>query len=73
MGALLNDSLSDAQVGDIVAVNASGQTLGFNNYLDGLTNTTSVNDVFALEFDFDPAGDFVSFNYVFASEEYFAY
>ena len=73
VGALLNDSLSDAQVDDIVAVNASGQTFQFNNYLDGLTNTASVNDVFALEFDFDPAGDFVSFNYVFASEEYFAY
>ena len=30
----------------------------------------SVEDLCVLEFDFDPAGDFVSFNYVFASEEY---
>ena len=34
---------------------------------------TSVNDLCALEFDFDPAGDFVSFNYVFGSSEYEAW
>ncbi|MAU75784.1 MAG: hypothetical protein CL831_02795 [Crocinitomicaceae bacterium] len=30
----------------------------------------SVNDVCILEFDFQPSGDFVSFNYVFGSDEY---
>ena len=30
----------------------------------------SVNDLCVLEFDFDPAGDFVSFNYIFGSSEY---
>ena len=30
----------------------------------------SVNDVCILEFDFHPSGDFVSFNYVFGSDEY---
>ena len=33
----------------------------------------SVNDLCVLEFDFDPAGDFVSFNYVFGSSEYEAW
>lgn len=36
-------------------------------------SVTSVNDLCALEFDFDPAGDFVSFNYVFGSSEYEAW
>ena len=30
-------------------------------------SVTSVNDLCVLEFDFDPAGDYVSFNYVFGS------
>ena len=33
----------------------------------------SVNDLCVLEFDFDPAGDYVSFNYVFGSSEYEAW
>ena len=33
-------------------------------------NVSSVNDVCILEFDFQPSGDFVSFNYVFGSDEY---
>jgi len=33
-------------------------------------SVSSVNDVCILEFDFQPAGDFVSFNYVFGSDEY---
>jgi gliding motility-associated-like protein len=33
-------------------------------------SVSSVNDLCVLEFDFDPAGDFVSFNYIFGSEEY---
>jgi gliding motility-associated-like protein len=33
-------------------------------------NVQSVNDVCILEFDFQPSGDFVSFNYVFGSDEY---
>ena len=44
------------------------------NSVPGLIGQTfavnSVEDLCVLEFDFDPAGDFVSFNYVFASEEY---
>jgi hypothetical protein len=34
---------------------------------------SSVNDVCILEFDFQPSGDFVSFNYVFGSDEYITY
>ena len=33
-------------------------------------SVSSVQDVCILEFDFQPAGDFVSFNYVFGSDEY---
>jgi len=33
----------------------------------------SVNDLCVLEFDFDPAGDYVSFNYIFGSSEYEAW
>ena len=48
--------------------------LDIANSVPGLIGQTfavnSVNDLCVLEFDFDPAGDFVSFNYVFASEEY---
>ena len=33
----------------------------------------SVNDVCILEFDFQPSGDFVSFNYIFGSNEYEAW
>ena len=33
----------------------------------------SVNDVCILEFDFQPSGDFVSFNYIFGSDEYLAW
>ena len=36
-------------------------------------NVTSVNDVAILEFDFVPVSSYLSFRYVFASEEYFAY
>lgn len=36
-------------------------------------SVSSVNDVCILEFDFQPAGDFVSFNYVFGSDEYLAW
>ena len=48
--------------------------LDIANSVPGLIGQTfavnSVEDLCVLEFDFDPAGDFVSFNYVFASEEY---
>ena len=36
-------------------------------------NVTSVNNVAILEFDFVPISSYLSFKYVFASEEYFAY
>lgn len=36
-------------------------------------SVSSVNDLCVLEFDFDPAGDYVSFNYVFGSSEYEAW
>jgi gliding motility-associated-like protein len=36
-------------------------------------SVSSVNDVCILEFDFQPSGDFVSFNYVFGSDEYLTY
>lgn len=36
-------------------------------------SVTSVNDVVILEFDFVPTSSFLSFKYVFASQEYFAY
>ncbi|MBL6657722.1 MAG: SprB repeat-containing protein, partial [Flavobacteriales bacterium] len=36
-------------------------------------NVTSVNDVAILEFDFVPVSSYLSFKYVFASQEYFAY
>ena len=36
-------------------------------------DVTSVNDVAILEFDFVPVSSYLSFKYVFASEEYFAY
>ncbi|MDB2368744.1 SprB repeat-containing protein, partial [Flavobacteriales bacterium] len=41
--------------------------------IDQNFTVTSVNDVAILEFDFVPVSSFVSFKYVFASEEYFAY
>ncbi|MDA7794532.1 choice-of-anchor L domain-containing protein [Flavobacteriales bacterium] len=36
-------------------------------------NVSSVNDVAILEFDFVPVSSYLSFKYVFASQEYFAY
>ena len=36
-------------------------------------NVSGVFDVCILEFDFQPSGDFVSFNYVFGSDEYLTY
>jgi gliding motility-associated-like protein len=58
--------------------NAEGTTLGGNNFgasdpdLDILaTNTT--NDRAVLEFDFIPAGNDITFRYVFGSEEYNEY
>ena len=36
-------------------------------------SVSSVNDLCVLEFDFDPAGDYVSFNYIFGSSEYEAW
>ena len=36
-------------------------------------SVASVNDLCVLEFDFDPAGDYISFNYVFGSSEYEAW
>ena len=41
--------------------------------IDQNFNVTSVNDVAILEFDFVPVSSYLSFKYVFASEEYFAY
>ena len=41
--------------------------------IDQNFTVTSVNDVAILEFDFVPVSSFLSFKYVFASEEYFAY
>lgn len=38
--------------------------------IDQAFTVGSVNDLCVIEFDFDPAGDFVSFNYIFGSEEY---
>ena len=71
---LLDDSLAQAQIDDIIANNLSGQaTWSLEAFLNGQNEISSVNDVCVLEFDFDPAGDYVSFNYVFASQEYFAY
>jgi gliding motility-associated-like protein len=58
-------------------VPSDADLLEIANDVPGLINQNfmvgSVNDVCVLEFDFDPAGDYVSFNYVFASNEYFAY
>ena len=41
--------------------------------IDQAFTVGSVNDLCVIEFDFDPAGDFVSFNYIFGSEEYEAF
>ena len=41
--------------------------------IDQTFTVASVNDLCVIEFDFDPAGDFVSFNYIFGSEEYEAF
>ena len=41
--------------------------------IDQNFTVTSVNDIAILEFDFVPVSSFLSFKYVFASEEYFAY
>ncbi len=45
-------------------------TAGFDQDLSDLNGATSLNDVAILEFDFVPDQDSISFDYVFASEEY---
>ncbi len=56
------------------AVSGEPDLLTVANSVPGLIgesfSVSSVNDVCILEFDFQPAGDFVSFNYVFGSDEY---
>ena len=73
VSGLLDASLTDDEEMAIIQADLSMQTGNFAAFLDGQNQAQSVNDVCALEFDFEPAGDFVSFNYVFASEEYWAY
>ncbi|MBL8002178.1 MAG: choice-of-anchor L domain-containing protein [Flavobacteriales bacterium] len=59
--------------------NNSGSTLplgGLNTAGDvdlDAVSSSGTNDAAVLEFDFIPAGDSLSFNYVFASEEYLEY
>lgn len=62
--------------GDIVDIPAGNGTFassvlgsGSEPYLAALAGTAS-NDAIILQFDFVPNADFVSFNYVFGSEEY---
>lgn len=49
---------------------SSAGTAGFDQDLADLNGATSLNDVAILEFDFVPDQDSISFDYVFASEEY---
>lgn len=46
---------------------------GYDSDLVTLINSTNINDVAVLEFDFIPLSDSLEFNYVFASEEYQEY
>jgi gliding motility-associated-like protein len=48
-------------------------TGGSSVLLNGLINSNSTKNAAILEFDFQAAGDIVSFNYVFGSEEYLEY
>ena len=41
--------------------------------MDKTFEVQDINDVAVLEFDFIPSSDNVTFKYVFASQEYFAY
>lgn len=72
-GILLSSGDVDVAVGPN---NNDGATLplgGFNTAGDpdlDLVSNAGTNDAAVLEFDFVPAGDSLSFNYVFASEEY---
>lgn len=69
----------DASAGQslgIVSTNASpasdgdGVSPALALTLRGQGNTQDMNDVAVLQFDFIPSGEYVSFKYVFASEEY---
>ena len=69
--------LTSGRVGNAVGPNSAPDTSSNNNAagdadLDALITTTT-NDASVLEFDFVPEGTSISFNYVFASEEYEEY
>ena len=57
---------------DLLAVANSVPPLLPPPYTNSFT-VSSINDVAVLEFDFIPTSDSLSFNYVFGSEEYFAF
>jgi gliding motility-associated-like protein len=73
-GVLLTTGSASVAVGpnNETSESAGGGTGGdadLNNII-GLTGSAGTHDVAVLEFDFIPSSDTISFNYVFASEEY---
>ena len=70
---ILDDALTPEEISDIQDLDASGQTADLGAFLAGDNQVNSINDLCVLEFDFEPAGDFVSFNYVFVSDEYWEF
>ena len=64
-GGAINSNASDP---DLLTVANSVPALINQNF-----TVSSVNDVAILEFDFVPTSSFLSFKYVFASQEYFAF
>ena len=65
LGGVINSNANDP---DLLTVANSVPELINQNF-----TVTSVNDIAILEFDFVPTSSFLSFKYVFASQEYFAF
>ncbi|SFC12799.1 C-terminal domain of CHU protein family protein [Flexibacter flexilis DSM 6793] len=65
--ALFNSSTSNGLTG-----NGNANGMNANTLLTGIlpSGSAGLNDVVAIQFDFVPQADTVSFNYVFGSEEY---
>ena len=64
-GQFINSNATDPDL--LTVANSVPELIGQNFFV------SSVNDVVILEFDFVPTSSFLSFNYIFGSQEYFAF
>ena len=75
--ANINMGCQEDQIGDGQEVTGDLDLLNIANSVPGLIgqnfSVSSVNDICALEFDFEATGDSIRFNYVFGSDEYLTY